>query len=153
MKDLKFEAVKVFFMQEEAYSEDEVSIEEITISSYDDCQFDFENFELLVLTEEEADERAKERIKESVWAFNPDFIIQHSDALDYDDASRKIIKAISEQYESGNDAMLKLINDFEDFAQDAIDCDGRGHFMANYDGEEYEVKVGENWFYVYIMNK
>ena len=44
---------------------------------------------------------------------------------------------ISEKYESGNAALLKLIIDFEAFADDAIDTDGRGCFLSTWDGEEY----------------
>lgn len=153
MKNLKIQAVKSFLMQYEAYDENEIQADNITVSAYDESMFEFENFELLVLTDNEADDKAKEYIKESVWAFKPEFIINHSSALDHDKASKMIVKAISEQYENGNEAMLKLIDDFEDFAQDAIDSDGRGHFMSSYDGEEYEVKINDTWLYVYILNK
>lgn len=35
--------------------------------------------EYLVLTDEEADERAREDIENSLWAFNPDFILRHNE--------------------------------------------------------------------------
>lgn len=125
-----------------------VDQEEISISSYNDNLFEYGNQEYLVLTDKEADQEAAEYIRESVWAFNPDFIISHSSVLDYDKPSEQIIKAIQDQCENGNNAMIKLIDDMKDFIQNAIDCDGRGHFISHYDGEENE----EGKFYIYRIN-
>jgi hypothetical protein len=55
---------------------------------------------------------------------------------------------ISEKCESGNSAMLGLIQDHDAFVEDAISADGRGHFLSNYDGEE--VKQGE--YFIYRVN-
>ncbi len=30
--------------------------------------------------------------------------------------------------------------------------DGRGHCLSSYDGEEHEVKIGDEWFYIYRTN-
>jgi hypothetical protein len=107
-----------------------------------------ESGDYLVLTDEEADEQAKKYILDSIWSFNSDFIIEHSSALDYDDASHQVVKAIGEQCESGNEAMKKLIDDLDEFVEDAIDADGRGHFMSSYDGEEIE----EGEYFIYRIN-
>ena len=104
----------------------------------------------LVLTDEEADEKAKEYIEQSVWAFNKSFLDAHSDCISKipDDA----FKAIQEKCESANDAILAMIDDFDHFVEDAIKCGGRGHFMSSYDGEEAEYLVNGTTYYVYRLN-
>ena len=104
--------------------------------------------EYLVLTNEEADEVTKEAITELVQAFNKDFIIAHSSALDYDKASEQIIEAIQQQCESGNNAMTKLIDNMDEFIEDAISSDGRGHFLSGYDGEENQ----QGNYFIYRTN-
>lgn len=126
--------------------------EEIEVSSYDENVLEAEGGEYLVLTDEEADERAKDDILNLVWAFNADFIIEHSSALDYDDASKRVVSAIADQCESGNEAMKKLIDDLDEFVEDAIGADGRGHFLASYDGDEWRQKVNKTNYYIYRIN-
>ena len=46
-------------------------------SQYEDEGFTIGDEEYLVLTEKEADDRAREDIERSVWAFMPDFILSH----------------------------------------------------------------------------
>lgn len=116
----------------------EVEVSEIEILPYDENAFQHGNAEYLVLDDNEADERAKGYIADSVWAFNANFIIKHSSILDFDDASEKIVHTIAEQCEYGNDAMKKLIDDFDVFVEDAVSADGRGHFISSYDGAEHE---------------
>lgn len=123
-------------------------VEEISVSRWDDCTFETPEGEYLVCTDEEADQKAYDYIDDSVWAFTPNFIIGQSSVLDFDDASEKIVKAIAEQCESGNDAMKKLIDNMDDFVEEAISCDGRGHFLSSYDGEENE----QDDFYIYRTN-
>ena len=128
---------------------------EIIETSYCDKTFEAEGCEYMVLTDNEADEYATESIKESIWAFNKDFIISHSAVLDYDSGSEAIIKAIQEQYENGNEAMTKLIDDLEEFVDDAIRADGRGHFISLYDGDEIETprsKATAEDMYIYRIN-
>lgn len=96
----------------------------------------------LALSEAEADAACAEYIRNSAWAFNTDFIIEHSSALDFDEASKVIVNAIQKLCESGNDAMLRLIDDVDTFIQDAIDADGRGNFLSGYDGRELDLGDG-----------
>jgi len=104
--------------------------------------------EYKVLTDEEADEQAKEYIEETVWAFNPSFLSAHAkDGIDED-----VFKTLSEKCESSNEAVKSLIKDFDHFVDDAILSDGRGHFMSSYDGHEHEVKIKNNWYYIYRIN-
>jgi hypothetical protein len=97
-----------------------------------------------VYTDEEADEKAAEYIKESVWAFNADFICGYGSPLS------PMVKAYQEkECEGANDAILELITDLDDFVQRAISADGRGHFLSSYDGEENEETVNGETYYIY----
>jgi len=100
--------------------------------------------EYAIGTDEECDKACGEYIKTTVWAFNADFIIEHSKVLDYDDVSYKILEVIQEECESGNECILKLIDDIDEFVEDAIQTDGRGHFLSSYDGDE--IVIGDNHF-------
>jgi hypothetical protein len=108
--------------------------------------FSFGDREYMVLLDSEADERAKENIKEDIWAFNSYFLASHAkDGIDVD-----VIGAIQDngKCESNNKALTALIKDYDHFVNDAIRCDGRGHFMNIYDGEENE--MGE--YFIYRLN-
>ena len=126
----------------------QVEVDDLTVTKYDENNFEIGEKEYMILTEEEAQEKAKEYILDSIWAFNADFIIEHSKVLDFDDASQSIIKAIQEQCENGNEAMKKLIDDIDTFIEDAINADGRGHFMNSYDGNEAQ----EGEYFIYRIN-
>lgn len=85
----------------------------------------------LVYTDEEADEAVREYIEETVWAFSPSFLQAHTGV------SSDIIKEMQEKMSpSANQAITAMIKDFDHFVDDAIACDGRGHFLATYDHEE-----------------
>lgn len=111
---------------------------------WDDQTFNVDGDEYLVLTDDEADARLRADIRESVWAFNLDFIAEHSSVCS---ANRKafaeLVKIAQEKLcESANDLFLSLIDDFDEFAADAKAIDGRGHFLATYDGNEIELGDG-----------
>ena len=118
-------------------------------SGYDENTFDHSTGEYLVLTEDEADEKTKEYILDSLWAFNTDFILSHSN-IEY--ASDRVEKAFqkmqSELCEDANEIVKAIITDLDEFVQDAIEADGRGHFLSGYDGEENE--QGE--YFIYRIN-
>lgn len=119
----------------------EINIDDLT---------DKEREDYLVLTDEEADERAKEYILGSVWAFNKSFLDCHSEAIaEIDD---KAFSKLQEGCESINKAILAMIDDKEHFVEDAILSDGRGHFLSSYDGEENEVKIDGVYYYIYRIN-
>ena len=146
-------------METLTYSEAKALIKEIgrfEEASYDHwglTVLDAENGEYAIaFSKDESDKAVAEYIKETAWAFVPSFIIEHSEVLDYDEPSRMIIKAIQEQYERGNEAILKLIDDLEEFVEDAIRYDGRGHFLSGYDGNEIEINVSDRIIYLYRIN-
>ena len=105
--------------------------------------------EYLVLTDEEADKQAEEEIKNCLWAFNADFIIEHMADVPY---STELANAINQMQsslcENANSIVAAMIDDVEKFCNDAIIADGREHFIAWYDGEEIET---EN-FFIYRIN-
>ena len=123
----------------------EIDPEDIEQSGYDDTTFDVDGEEYMVCTDDEADGRAGDYIKESLWAFNAGFIIDHSE-LPYE--SVDMITGFQEaKCEDANTTIATLITDMDEFIEDAMCADGRGHFIGSYDGEENE----EDGFYIYRM--
>mgnify|MGYP001238155421 FL=1 len=112
------------------------------ITHQDDHYYTYGNEEYMVLTDEEADDKVKEYIKETVWAFNPTFLSDHS-GID-----EEVFIKLQESCETANDAIFKLIKNFDNLVKDAIYVDGRGHFLAGYDGNENE----QGDFYLYRTN-
>lgn len=106
--------------------------------------------EYKVLTDEEADDLAYEKIVESLWAFNAEFIVEHS--ILENKFGVKEIEAIrlvqGSLCENANDFIKALIEDIDEFVEDAIEIDGRGHFISSYDGEEIE----QDDYYIYRIN-
>ena len=137
---MQFNGEKFTIDGEKAYNEDKEEIEE----------WDESDDKYLVLTDEEATERTTEYIKQSLWAFNASFIIDHS-KLPYE-AEEMIANFQREKCEDANDVMEALIEDMDKFVADAISADGRGHFMSSYDGQEHEETIEGETFYIYRIN-
>jgi len=86
---------------------------EIEIGNYPENSFEVGNAEYLVLTNAEADRCVAENIRESVWAFNPDFIVRHSKLpLEAEEMVRGFCNA---KCEDANETVLALIDEFEEF--------------------------------------
>ena len=139
---------------------DQEDIDLIEPSRWGTNRFEYGLEEYLVLLDDEADENVREYIEQSVWAFNPSFIIDHS-KLPYD--AIDMIKSFQEQHcEGANETIMALIEDFDEFVSDAISADGRGHFLSHYDGEEQEesimreeedgITLTEITYYIYRVN-
>ena len=122
--------------------------DEILESSYDSNTFEFGSQEYLVLTDEEADEKAKDYILDSIWAFNTEFIAGHTIANFDERAIKSLRKMQGELCEDANELIKSMINDLDHFVEDAISCDGRGHFISSYDGEENE----QDEYFIYRTN-
>ena len=124
----------------------EIDLDCLDVSKYDDNAFEYGHEEYLVLTDQEADDMAKERILDSVWAFKPEFLANHC----VEGVDAETIESIqnNERCESNNAVLTRLIADVDHFVNDAIAADGRGHFLAGYDNEENE--SGE--FFIYRTN-
>jgi hypothetical protein len=105
-----------------------------------------ESEEWMILTDDQADKAAADYIKGSLWAFNADFLASHA----HHGVGEEVFKAIQSngQSEDNNEAIKQLISDLDNFIEEAIDTDGRGHFITSYDGQEREF---ENEFNGYDM--
>ena len=128
----------------------EVDTDEITESEYYDNGFSYGNQEYLVLTDEEADKKVADEIRETLWAFNPSFILDHSViAENYNDKVLVALgKMLGELCEGANELVFAMLEDFDDFVEDAVMSDGRGHFLSHYDGCENEL----NDYYIYRVD-
>ena len=116
---------------------------------------DGENFdagglgEYRVLTDEEADEAVEEYTRETLWAFNPEFLSAY--IADGQLSGRDVAGIIGDRCEDANPALLALVGKrLPDLVGDAVAADGRGIFLAGYDFEENESEDGT--FYVYRTN-
>ena len=123
----------------------ECAVDDLIICGYDEDVLKYGCEEYLVLSDDEADERAREYILDSIWAFNPDFIAGHTkpgfEIVD-------LIKEYQKKCESANEGLKALIEDLDYFIDDAISSDGRGHFISAYDGDENE----EGEYFIYRVN-
>ena len=116
--------------------------------------FEAEGGEYLVLTDAEADLEVKNRIKEDLWAFRSSFIVSH--VKNYANLSQKQVEVMEEALEKmqaklcegANPIVEALIDNMSRFIDDAVEADGRGHFLASYDGDEAETKN----FFIYRIN-
>ncbi|MFS0643710.1 hypothetical protein [Siminovitchia sp. 179-K 8D1 HS] len=98
--------------------------------------FSADGIEYRIYNEDEKQEALQKEIKNSVWAFNPSFL------EDMTGLNKEIFEMLAEKCESANDAVLKLIEKtcgLKKFVEKAVECDGAGHFLAYYDGEEIEL--------------
>ena len=111
--------------------------------------------EWLVLTDEEADYFTREEIEDSLWSFNPTFIVNHLENQSLDNWERShCVDALSEiqkhHCEGINPIIRALIGDMDEFVADAIASDGRGNFLSRYDGREIDLDGTD--FYAYRTN-
>lgn len=121
--------------------------------SPEDIMLDGGNFthgggEYDVYTDSEADERAADYIKESLWAFNYSFLAKHSEVISKipEESFNALQGRLCEDF---NDAITAMLDSsFDQFVEDAVGIAGRGHFLSGYDGIEIE----QNNFYIYRTN-
>lgn len=122
----------------------EIETDEVEANQYNGEILEADGGEYLVCTDEEADEEAKEKILDLIWAFNPEFLRAHLP----DGMTEDVIKAIQTTCEGANEPLKAMIKDLDHFVEDAIGADGRGHFISSYDGEENE----EDVYFIYRVN-
>ena len=117
----------------------ECALDEVEASTYGENAFESFGREYLILTDDEADTAAAEDIRESVWAFNAEFLVDYvPDGLTAEDITR----LRGDSCEDVNDAFVALVKagrGMDALTEDAIAADGRGHFLAGYDNEEIEL--------------
>jgi hypothetical protein len=95
-----------------------------------------------VLTDDEADEEVKKSILSRLYSFRPQFIASELRKFELEEMIAMYIRA---KGEDANDAIRALIDDEDAFCQAAVSADGRGHFLASYDGDEWE----HEGYYIY----
>lgn len=130
----------------------EVEVDSLT-EGYDDNRFELGQQEYLIVTDDDADRLVADAIRESLWAFNAEWIVEHS-ILPYSSATIDAVKLVQERMcEDANEFVESILEDFTDFVDESVSADGRGHFLAGYDGDEteYEDADGEYW-YIYRVN-
>ena len=109
-----------------------------------------DGYEYLVLTEEEADQLAQEYIEDSLWAFNADFILDTCGLDGGSSVSRSLRKMQEDSCEGCNDFIRALVEGtcgIDEFVNQAVLADGRGHFLSSYDGEEGE----QDGYFIYCI--
>lgn len=102
----------------------------------------------IVMTDREADRAARDSIFETVWAFRPEFLEKYT----VKGVNAHTLKLLQQRYEDSNTAILNLIRNKKDLVCDAIQTDGRGHFLSGYDGKEHEVEHNGTTYYIYRTN-
>lgn len=126
--------------------------DEILEAPYGEHYFIRGSEEYRVLTDDEADAAVREYIEETLWAFRPEFLADYTCGdLSADD----IRGIIGNRCEDVNPAILALVKagrGLDALVSAAVASDGRGHFIAHYDGEEHEVLVGDTYFYIARVN-
>ncbi len=87
-------------------------------------------------------EYAKERIEDTLWAFKARILCK------FTPLSEEALEPLSQLDDDANDIIRELIGDrFDEFIDFAIDLDGIGHFIGDYDGKGYEIeKDGITYF-------
>lgn len=91
-------------------------------------EFFVEQGSYVVLTEEEAKDRAEKRILKEAWTFHVDFLFRHLTIKD-NEFNRELIKKIIQQGEQSNELILSLIKDRQEFIKDALKEKDRAHFI------------------------
>ena len=105
-----------------------------------------------VLTDTEADDMNLEQVRESIWAFNADFL------AGFLGCPVEAVQAVqnNDKCEDNNEVFINWLsetnNTIEEFAEEAASVDGRGHFLSPYNGEELEVDFDGTDYYIYKLN-
>lgn len=112
----------------------------LPVVEIDDMEF------AIAANEEEADKACYEYIENSIWAFSPSFLEQMTDV------PAEMFEAVQYKCESINEALQILVMrtcGMQEFVDQAISWDGRGHFLSPWDGMEIELECGA---YAYRLN-
>lgn len=127
--------------------------DDLEVAGYDDTSIKYGREEYLVLTDEEADDRATTTFRETLWACTPRFLASYVPALRSARVERAWADVMGELSDDANPLVEALLGDrLEEAVKDGLSLDGRGHFLAHYDGAEYDATVDGTTFYIYRTN-
>lgn len=123
--------------------------EDLTMERYDQyglAVYSLGRQEYAIGTDAEADAAVAKNIRDSVWAFNASFLAS------YTGLPEEMFAGMQDKCEDANDAFLTCVEraegGFKGFVEEAVSCDGRGHFLSGYDGAENE----EGEYFIYRIN-
>lgn len=103
--------------------------------------FDVDGQEYAIAKDEaQANKAAGAYILDTLWAFNASFIGKQI-GLDYK-GIEGLQMAQEKLCEDANGLVAAMIKNKKAFIRAAIEADGRGHFLASYDGEEVRLGGG-----------
>lgn len=115
---------------------------------YQALQDDYEGEDVIVADDDNAYRLTTERIEESLWAFTPEFLASETGLPE------EVFQALADsgRCDSNNKAIMALVEQtcgMDAFVSSAVIADGRGHFLSDYDGEEGEIEIDGDIYYVY----
>ena len=117
-----------------------------------------ENRDYLIYTDDEANIATTQYITETLWAFPSEWLAHYINAGALDSADRdelnRSIEAVQETCcENANGLLLAAVSDnLGKLIRDAEATNGRGDFLAGYDGEEGDVMYDGETYYIYRCN-
>ena len=117
---------------------------------------DLEHGEWILCNEETAQRLAEEYVEETLWAFRPSWLAGVTGL----DESIFTLLAETGKCEDLNPVVTALIKGtgvdgdqrLAHVIWEAVNYDGRGHFLSSYDGEEIELEAEIGTLYVYRTN-
>lgn len=124
-----------------------VGVQDIVEIDYD--IFKIDGIYYYVLNEDEANDRAEEYIRDTIWDFRPRYL------ADCTDLPEELFEVLAEhnRYEFNGYIIEQIIDKtcgMQYFIERTISGGGRGHFLNFYDGVEHEIgRVGDEYFYAY----
>jgi hypothetical protein len=89
----------------------------------------------IAFNDEIANNAARQFIEQSLWLFNASFL------ADMTNVPEEMFSGLQGKCEDFNDAFLNVVQStcgLDKFVQAAVEADSRGHFLSNYDDNEYE---------------
>ena len=117
------------------------------------------NDNFVVLDADTKEEYLIESQEHMLWAFNTGFIMYHlkeeikSGLTVYDqEQMEKSIRTMQGTLCESANGLIKGITNWEDMILDGASCDGYGHYLNGYDGNEYEFEFDGETYYIYFNN-
>ncbi len=115
--------------------------------------------DFIILDDSTKEDYLVESQEHMLWAFNTGFIMGYlkeevtNDLSDHDmEELEKSIRTMQEKLCESANGLIKGITDWQDMIIEGAQCDGYGHFLNGYDGNEYEFEFEGTTYYIYYNN-